>query len=140
MLNVLLRQSWFVLLMVFTMSCATVSVASAKTMHLDLVNINSAPCAEQMHQAMQQHDLRKYHDHRTVPTDTHCKNISPVSHPIDCVDCSFSACQNMMTWLYLDPIQIENQNLPQVHQSYSSTFIARHLTGFWQEILRPPKA
>lgn len=141
MLKGFFQQLWFILLMVFSITCGTLSVASAKTMHLSVQSSSSqAPCHAQMpHHSMahmQKTPQKKAQDHLT--SNTHCE--TQTNHPADCLDCHFSACQSMMTWLNFDAPDFEQSPLLELHSSPILPFHARHLSGYWQEILRPPQA
>src|SRR5690606_27114212 len=61
-------------------------------------------------------------------------------HSPDCLDCGTTACQSLITSL---PIAAPELSVPD--RSYPekfrlSAYHGKHLAGYWQEILRPPKA
>lgn len=77
-------------------------------------------------------------DH-TLPqanTDAHCQ----ISNTMDCQSCPLSLCQISVAWLQIEhfttvlPLNYSQQSI------FTSHYQAQHLAGFWQEILRPPKA
>lgn len=57
-----------------------------------------------------------------------------------CPDCSLMACQAMIVWLNVAPVEFSQPIVAYQKQSSQHDYQAQHLAGHWQEILRPPKA
>ena len=138
MFNVLIKQAWFTLLMVFAIGCSTLSVASAKTMHVSLAPSESisAPCHHSLSEPRNEihhHDLSM----TSNPSD-HCKSIE--HHDEACIDCSFSACQSMLSWIDLQSPQLGIITHTFLDETQIPSVSTQNLSGYWQEILRPPKA
>lgn len=69
-------------------------------------------------------------------TDAHCQ----ITNAMDCQSCPLSLCQISVAWLQIEHFATV---LPLNHSQkskFTSHYQAQHLAGFWQEILRPPKA
>ncbi|WP_213033024.1 hypothetical protein [Acinetobacter sp. ANC 4648] len=56
-----------------------------------------------------------------------------------CPDCSLMACQAMIVWLNATTVELTQPLLVYQNQFLRHDYQAQHLTGHWQEILRPPK-
>lgn len=128
------------MLVVFTIGWSSVSVASANTMHLVMPSDHmSSPCLE-MTKPSASHLLHKtdhHQDQNLVQPDCVSDNILQSS---DCLDCGTMACQNLVTSL---PIATPELSVPDHGYSEKTllpAYHAKHLAGYWQEILRPPKA
>lgn len=133
------QQSWFILLMALVMSWATVSVASAKTMHINMVDqqLNS-DCMQQPKQPVNHLQHQKPLIQDKIQTHQHCDDFKNIE--TDCLDCSFNACHSLITWLHLTESEQSNPLFVSSHTQTTLPYDAQHLHGFWQEILRPPKA
>lgn len=90
-------------------------------------NCHSATAAMQHHAHM---DAQK----------NHCESGLHGSAGKQCADCAQLHCQTLSIWLdtaVTDPLQyFHPDTLTNLHSRYT----AQHLIGYWQEILRPPKA
>ena len=147
-LTQLRKQAWFVFLMVFSIGWSSIVFASEKPMH---------------HQMMQQSSVVQYQQAMTAMSDCHEMQMSPLhgqhSKPVQaqgdqnchqtmlnqaqhlsCNDCVQLHCQSLTVWL--DPQISDLVHLEEVqeHPQRNFDYSAQHLTGFWQQILRPPKA
>ncbi|GAA5555561.1 hypothetical protein Asch01_00251 [Acinetobacter schindleri] len=138
MLQRFFQQVWFILLMVFTIGWGTMSVASANAMHL--IQMQQQPCAEQMIHVDQHvtHMAAIEHGMHTLAAQ-HCDNPAS-SQQHECLDCSFSACQSMMSWFNTESQPLTTSQLYEANSKLSFPYTGRHLSGYWQDILRPPKA
>lgn len=77
-------------------------------------------------------------DH-TLPqanTDAHCQ----ISNAMDCQSCPLSLCQISFAWLQIEHFTTVLPLNYSQKSKFTSHYQAQHLAGFWQEILRPPKA
>lgn len=134
------QQSWFILLMALVMSCATISVASAKTMHINMIvpQLN-ADCMQQSKQQVDHLQHQKQSTQETTQTThQHCDDVKNTE--TDCLDCNFNACHSLMSWLHLTESEQPNPLFVSSSTKTTLPYNAQHLHGFWQEILRPPKA
>lgn len=101
MLQRFFQQAWFILLMVFAIGWGAMSVASANSMHL--IQMQQQPCAKQMVHGDQHASQMATIEHAThAPASQHCDNQASTQQH-ECLDCSFSACQSMMSWLNTEP-------------------------------------
>jgi len=57
-----------------------------------------------------------------------------------CQDCSASLCQSLFAWLSPTLAVIPLSDSAEIPSRLALAYQAQHLAGFWQEILRPPKA
>ena len=150
MLTSLRKQLWFVLLMVFAMGWSSVALASVKYMHQHMMH---AASADQHHNA-EMTAMSGCHDSVNAEPDTQ-HSSEPVKAPHDqdchqtmqdqmqhfsCNDCVQLHCQSLTTWLDSGTAALLNLNPIQEHPQRNFDYSAQHLTGFWQQILRPPKA
>lgn len=163
MFTQLCKQAWFVLLMVFAIGWSGVSIASVKTMQMGMQmqheQMQHQPIQKQKnssHAAMMQNmSLQEMKQHcadlaalelqnnelAQNSNDCHQQLIQAqqVKHA-DCQHCALFSCQSSIVWFNTDipklivPEDHFEQNSLQVH------YQAQHLAGYWQEILRPPKA
>ena len=151
MLTQLRKQAWFVFLMAFVIGWSSAVFASAQPMHQQMMtefSIHQSDSAEKL--AMPNcHDeqtapIQMKHDssqHVQVQVDQDChSSIKDQMQHASCNDCAQLHCQSLSTWLDAQTVESfsteEIQQLQQLNFDYS----AQHLTGFWQQILRPPKA
>ncbi|BCT89213.1 hypothetical protein RYU24_16180 [Acinetobacter variabilis] len=116
------------------------SIASAKTMHLETSAKQMGSHCQEMekieklhsqHQAMHgsAHDMRQ---------DMNCHSDLN-DHKDVCPDCIYSSCHSLSSWI---DVEISKLTLPEIHAletTFISNYQAKHLAGYWQEILRPPK-
>lgn len=145
------RQTWFVLLMVFIMSWSGVAVASVKNMHAGMMQNTvqsmshlavQSPCHknDMQHADVQntQHNLKHNSD-----SMMHCHQEA-ASHspaiPQSCQDCHQLHCQNLNSYVEHVIPALAQQAVSAANIVSHPDYKAQHLAGFWQEILRPPKA
>ena len=151
MLTSLRKQLWFVLLMVFAMGWSSVALASVKSMHQHMMH---AASVDQHHNAemtamsgchdstsiqahMQQHPA----EHIKAAHDQDChQTMTDHTQHFSCNDCVQLHCQSLTTWLDSATAELPNLDPIQEHPQRNFDYSAQHLTGFWQQILRPPKA
>lgn len=141
MLRQFFKQIWFVTLMVFAVGWSSMSVASAKTMHLETsAKQMSSHCQEMA-------EIEKLHSqHQAMHGSAHDMSQDMDCHSDlneqkdDCPDCIYSSCHSLSSWI---DVEISKLTLPEIHAletTFISNYQAKHLAGYWQEILRPPKA
>ena len=151
MLTSLRKQLWFVFLMVFAIGWSSVALASVKSMHQPMMN---AASVDQHHNAemtvmsgchdsistqahMQQHPA----EHVKAAHDQDChQTMTDHTQHFSCNDCVQLHCQSLTTWLDSAIAELPNLGPIQEHPQRNFDYSAQHLNGFWQQILRPPKA
>lgn len=69
-------------------------------------------------------------------TDAHCQ----ITNAMDCQSCPLSLCQISVAWLQIEHFATVMPLNHSQKSKFTSHYQAQHLAGFWQEILRPPKA
>jgi C1A family cysteine protease len=150
-LTQLRKQAWFVFLMTFVIGWSSAVLASAQPRHQQMMTELSVPqshSAEMLamsncHEA-QTSPVQLKHDsssHVQIQVDQDCHpSIKDQMQHASCSDCAQLHCQSLSTWLDVQTVKLfraeEIQQLQQLNFDYS----AQHLNGFWQQILRPPKA
>ncbi len=139
--------------MVFAIGWSSVSIASVKTMQMNMQmqldqkqnkeNINHPKMMQHMSvQDMKEHcaeiEAKKLDGNST---NCHAELIQSqqVQHA-DCQNCALFSCQSSIVWFNTDipKLSVPQDNLEQ--NSLQIHYQAQHLVGHWQEILRPPKA
>ncbi|OTG65729.1 hypothetical protein B9T25_11505 [Acinetobacter sp. ANC 4470] len=151
MLTQLRKQAWFVFLMAFVIGWSSAALASAKPMHQQMMSELSvhqghsagmqamSNCHEA--QTLQAHVKHDASQHVQMQLDQDCYNSAQdQTEHLSCNDCAQLYCQSLSTWLNVQTVELfdieDTQQLQQLNFDYS----AQHLSGFWQQILRPPKA
>ncbi|MQZ32076.1 hypothetical protein F4U02_13885 [Acinetobacter haemolyticus] len=133
------KHVWFVFLMIFFIGGSSVAVAAAQALHSDQASSVSTmatmPCHNQkmidQHHHLQKHDmgnLFECHDEK-IQSQQHCQDCN---HPSHCQSVSFALDQQLPD---LSPVISVKLSIDK-----KTDYQARHLAGYWQEILRPPKA
>ena len=59
---------------------------------------------------------------------------------VQCQECAQYHCQTTLTLLDAEPLAMVQLEAALVQSSPYFRYQAQHLVGYWQEILRPPKA
>jgi len=59
---------------------------------------------------------------------------------VQCQECAQYHCQTTLTLLDVEPLAFVQLEAALVQSSPHFRYQAQHLVGYWQEILRPPKA
>ncbi|QER40445.1 hypothetical protein F2A31_12330 [Acinetobacter suaedae] len=131
------KQVWFVFLMIFFIGGSSVAVAAAEVFHSDhnSSTVQTMPChdlemIDQYHH-LQQSDmsnLLKCHDGK-MQSEQHCQDCN---HPSHCQSVNFALDQQLLDLSILVSVELSIDK--------KTDYQARHLAGYWQEILRPPKA
>lgn len=151
--------------MVFAIGWSSVSIASVNTMQISMQHgqmQNSSGVSSVGHRQMmqnmsvqemknhcmevqqnlEQHSPHSNHDQKMQNLkDCHIELIqAKKSQHTHCQDCVLFSCQSSIVWFNNDIPKLiapeHSQNIL-IHQM---TYQAQHLAGYWQEILRPPKA
>ncbi|RYE31527.1 MAG: hypothetical protein EOP48_31420 [Sphingobacteriales bacterium] len=134
------KKLWFCYLMVLAIGWSGVSLASVKTMHINMQMENEQtlndPCSELQHKVVDQK-----HDHLSQSMQDCHKQLGKISQAqhTDCQKCSILSCQLSIAWLDLEvplhqiPAYSKDTNTP------NNAYKVQYPAGYWQEILRPPK-
>ena len=89
-------------------------------------------------QNMQHHQSYKLQmDMQNSPCDRHLTSSTPIKQ---CADCAQLHCQTLAVWLDTAMADALPHLPPDSASNLHSLYSAQHLIGYWQEILRPPKA
>jgi hypothetical protein len=149
--------------MVFAISWSSVSIASVNVMQMSMqheqmmYSFSSTEHQEMMKQAslqqiknhcidMQEHnnDHNQSINHDQQANDLNsCHTQTSQSKHLqapECQDCALFSCQSSVVWFNSDIPKMVMPDHFQNSHSYQVNYQAQHLAGFWQEILRPPKA
>jgi len=134
------KHMWFVFLMILFIGGSNVAIAAVHAIHTEqsTVTTQDMPChkmqmkSDQHHQIQMAHQdmtsMTKCHDQQ-VPNQQHCEDCN---HPSHCQTVSFTLDQNIPE---LSALSVFERPIHLI-----TAYQARHLAGYWQEILRPPKA
>jgi len=150
LLTSLRKQAWFVLLMVFAIGWSSVVFASAKPMHQQMITQSSVAQHQQAMTAMsgchesvnaQSHAHQHPSEYVKAPHDQDCHQTmqNQMQHS-SCNDCVPLHCQSLTSWLDSQTTELLSFDHIQEHPQRNFDYSAQHLMGFWQQILRPPKA
>ena len=150
MLTQLRKQAWFVFLITFVIGWSSVVLASAQPMHQQMMTelsvkqshaemLAMSNCHEaQVLQVLIKHDASS-HVQIQVDQDCHPSTKDQMQHA-SCNDCAQLHCQSLSTWLDVQTVKLFSAEEIQQRQQLNFDYSAQHLNGFWQQILRPPKA
>lgn len=130
------RHLWFVFLMIFFIGGSSVAIAAVQEVHSHHSTTDATlSCHDQ--QMMQHHSAQSSHADRMSPGQCHdgqmqdhlhCQDCNSTSH---CQSTNFALDQNTPSLSYSPLLELDTH----LHTDYQ----ARHLAGYWQEILRPPR-
>ncbi len=117
-------------------------------MHTMTVSEMKAHCADlQMQSESQAHSqdsntAKLSHDQQMQSLkDCHGQLIqSKQAQQADCQECALFSCQSSIVWFNSDIPKLSLPHEIQHSQALNIAYHAQHLSGHWQEILRPPKA
>lgn len=150
MLTQLRKQAWFVFLITFVIGWSSVVLASAQPMHQQMMTelsvkqnhvemLAMSNCHEaQTSQVQVKHDSSS---HVQIQVDQDCHpSIKDQMQHASCNDCAQLHCQSLSTWLDVQTVKLFSAEEIQQRQQLNFDYSAQHLNGFWQQILRPPKA
>ena len=135
-------QLWFVCLMIFIIGLsgvASTTVQANQSAGKQHYPSTTMPChdAEMMDQTHQTHQMHMSHsdhekhmkcDDQKMQNDLHCQDCNSPSH---CQTANIGIAQPLSISFTSESSDQSLHQLP--------AYQARHLAGYWQEILRPPK-
>lgn len=148
-LTSLRKQVGFVLLMAFVIGWSSIAFASGKMLHQQMMSqmsiahhqkinmTNMSNCHDMQQVSQQDHPTA----HQLPQDDEHCDQVKsdPPQH-LSCNDCTQLHCQSLTTYVDAQPLHLVNATAILDHPQPYFDYSAQHLMGFWQRILRPPKA
>lgn len=123
------KYAWFVFLMTLVIGWSGVSIAQTPMQH----DLHTMPCHSEK---MTDHSVHVQADDQTICHQTMTQSLH--SHGEHCKDCTVP-CQIVNLALQQAVPDLESSFIP-ISSQFSSIYQAQHLAGYWQEILRPPKA
>lgn len=133
------KHLWFVFLMIFFIGGNGAAVAAVQAIQSDQKSYTTTqkmPCHDQ--RMMDQHhhmsglhvdmtSLTKCHDGK-MHSDQHCQDCNSPSH-----------CQAVNLALDQQAPSLSSSSFLEPDSYKNTDYQARHLAGYWQEILRPPR-
>ena len=148
MRSLLKTHSWFVLLITLVMGWSGIAQASAAPMHQMMqLSIQAATGMQSMpdcHQTKSSspvsgHQMHMAQTDMTAKSNCHASDMLQ-NKQVQCQECAQYHCQTTLTLLYVEPLAVVQLEAALVQSSPQFRYQAQHLVGYWQEILRPPKA
>ncbi|WP_277560302.1 hypothetical protein [Acinetobacter beijerinckii] len=131
------KHLWFVFLMIFFIGGSSVAVAAVQTLQSDQMTsstLQTMSCHEQ--QMMGQHHQMP-HAHSGNAMKCHEGMMQDSLH---CQDCNSSShCQAVNLALDQQVPSLSSSPFLELSTHINTDYQARHLAGYWQEILRPPR-
>ena len=148
MRSLLKTHSWFVLLITLVMGWSGIAQASAAPMH-QMMQL-SMQAATDMQSMLDCHQTKSSspvsgHQMHMAQTDITAKSNCHASDmlqnkQVQCQECAQYHCQTTLTLLEAELLAVVQLEAALAQSSPHFRYQAQHLVGYWQEILRPPKA
>ena len=148
MRSLLKTHSWFVLLITLVMGWSGIAQASAAPMHQMMqLSIQAATGMQSMpdcHQTKSSspvsgHQMHMAQSDMIAKSNCHASDMLQ-NKQVQCQECAQYHCQTTLTLLDVEPLAFVQLEAALVQSSPHFRYQAQHLVGYWQEILRPPKA
>ena len=148
MRSLLKTHSWFVLLITLVMGWSGIAQASAAPMHQMMqLSMQAATGMQSMpdcHQTKSSspvsgHQMHMAQTDMTAKSNCHASDMLQ-NKQVQCQECAQYHCQTTLTLLDVEPLAVVQLEAALVQSSPHFRYQAQHLVGYWQEILRPPKA
>ena len=157
MRSLLKSHSWFVLLITLVMGWSGIAQASAAPMHQMMQLSMQAATSEQSsahatgmqtmpdcHQAKSSspasgHQMHMAQADMAAKSNCHVSDVMQ-SKQVQCQECAQYHCQTTLTLLDVEPLVLVQLEAAVAQSTPHFRYHAQHLVGYWQEILRPPKA
>ncbi len=148
MRSLLKTHSWFVLLITLVMGWSGIAQASAAPMHQMMqlsmqaaTDMQSMPDCHQTKSSspVSGHQMHMAQTDITAKSNCHASDMLQ-NKQVQCQECAQYHCQTMLTLLDVEPLAVVQLEAALVQSSPHFRYQAQHLVGYWQEILRPPKA
>ena len=131
------KHLWFVFLMIFFIGGSSVAVAAVQTLQSDQMTSST-------HQTMSCHEEQMMDQHHQMP-HAHSGNSMKchegmMQDSLHCKDCNSSShCQTLNLALDQQTPSLSSSPFLELNTHIHTAYQARHLAGYWQEILRPPR-
>ena len=148
MRSLLKTHSWFVLLITLVMGWSGIAQASAAPMHQMMqlsmqaaTDMQSMPDCHQTKSSspVSGHQMHMAQTDITAKSNCHASDMLQ-NKQVQCQECAQYHCQTTLTLLDVEPLAVVQLEAALVQSSPHFRYQAQHLVGYWQEILRPPKA
>lgn len=148
MRSLLKTHSWFVLLITLVMGWSGIAQASAAPMHQMMqLSMQAATGMQSMpdcHQTKSSspvsgHQMHMAQTDMTAKSNCHASDMLQ-NKQVQCQECAQYHCQTTLTLLDVEPLALVQLEVALVQSPPHFRYQAQHLVGYWQEILRPPKA
>lgn len=148
MRSLLKTHSWFVLLITLVMGWSGIAQASAAPMHQMMqlsmqaaTGMQSMPDCHQTRSSspVSGHQMHMAQTDITAKSNCHASDMLQ-NKQVQCQECAQYHCQTTLTLLEVEPLAVVQLEAALVQSSPHFRYQAQHLVGYWQEILRPPKA
>lgn len=148
MRSLLKTHSWFVLLITLVMGWSGIAQASAAPMHQMMqLSMQAATGMQSMpdcHQTKSSSPVSGHQMHiaqTDITAKSNCHALDMLQNKqVQCQECAQYHCQTTLTLLDVEPLAVVQLEAALVQSSPHFRYQAQHLVGYWQEILRPPKA
>jgi hypothetical protein len=146
--SLLKTHSWFVLLITLVMGWSGIAQTSAAPMHQMMqLSMQAATGMQSMpdcHQTKSSSPVSGHQMHMaqtdiTAKSNCHASDMLQ-NKQVQCQECAQYHCQTTLTLLDVEPLAVVQLEATLVQSSPHFRYQAQHLVGYWQEILRPPKA
>ncbi len=157
MRSLLKTHYWFVLLITLVMGRSGIAQASAAPAHQRMQLSMQAATSEQSsahatgRQSMPDcnqtkssspvsgHQMHMAQSDMTAKSNCHASDMLQ-NKQVQCQECAQYHCQTTLTLLDVEPLALVQLEVALVQSPPHFRYQAQHLVGYWQEILRPPKA
>ena len=148
MRSLLKTHSWFVLLITLVMGWSGIAQASAAPMHQMMqLSMQAATGMQSMPDCHQTKSSSPVSGHQMpmaqtdITAKSNCHALDMLQNKqVQCQECAQYHCQTMLTLLDVEPLAVVQLEVALVQSPPHFRYQAQHLVGYWQEILRPPKA
>ncbi len=148
MRSLLKTHSWFVLLITLVMGWNGIAQASAAPMHQMMqLSMQAATGMQSMpdcHQTKSSSPVSGHQMHMaqtdiTAKSNCHASDMLQ-NKQVQCQECAQYHCQTTLTLLEVEQLALVQLEVALAQSTPHFRYQAQHLVGYWQEILRPPKA
>lgn len=141
MLKRLNMPLYLIMLMVFSIACSSVSVASSKVMIHQQLDNQKTHCQHVKTSHAEHTSMSTHAQHVIAVSEPNCDvERQTTSHHVNCPDCSVMLCQAHLLGISAQLPQFDSPALLFGLASANFNYQAQWSSGYWQEILRPPKA
>lgn len=149
----LFKQAWLICLMAFVIGWSGMSNALSSTSHITAIENKMQTDHQAKTSKLELHCMQmdhveaeaahmSAHSSQSQHLNCHVQEVAVAQASLTqhCPDCSVSLCQSLTAWHVVEPIELPPAVAVERSNHLAIAYQAQHLAGFWQEILRPPKA